>query len=248
MGSEERKIFIAFGIAAVYLGALMVYFVFNILRQQRKYKKLQKEKLITEIQTAERERNAIATELHNDIGPILSSIKMRLELINTNQVQELESVKLAINKSLSQLRSISKTLAPFSKLHNSFLDALKAYAQEVNIAGGLRIEIVELDTIQLSVEQNNQLYRMLQEIIQNTIKHAKASYLKMEISKEEDMMLIRTADDGVGYKMDNVRDQHKLGLGLIGIYSRVEFLNGSISKDDGKRPGTRYNIRIPIHA
>lgn len=247
MGTEERKIFIAFGWAAFYIGALMVYFIVNILRQQRKYKKLQKEKLISEIQASEIERNHIATALHNDIGPYLSSINMRLDLLKTTQPDDLAECKKALETCLMQIRALSKTLAPFSPHHNSFIDALKTYTRTINVLGKLTIEISERDHIQLSVEQNNQLYRILQEIIQNTIKHANASVLKIELSKEDQDMLIRTADDGMGYQFDALRAQHKLGLGLLGIYSRVEYLNGTLSKDDSKKRGTRYNIRIPIH-
>lgn len=246
MGTEERKIFIAFGWVATYIAALMIYFIVNLLRQQKKYKKLQKEKLISEIQASELQRNHIATELHNDIGPYLSSVKMRLELVQTAQTKELEICKNALDKCIVQIRTMSKTIAPFSDQHNSFIDALKTYVHAVNVSNSLSIELIELDKVQLSVDQNSQLYRLLQEIIQNTIKHAQASVLKIELSRSDNDMLIRTSDNGVGYDFDAVRSQHKLGLGLLGIYSRVDYLNGTISKDDSKRAGTRYNIRIPL--
>lgn len=246
MGSEERKIFIAFGVAAFFIGALVFYFIFNILRQQRKYRILQKEKLDAEINTSELERGNIATELHNDIGPYLSSIKLRLEIIQTEHTDDIEACKRALDKCISQIRDISKSLAPFSKYQHSFLDALHSYVFQVNISGNLKVEIIELNEIQLSVEQSNQVYRILQEVIQNTIKHAKASLLKIEISTSDGMMLVRTSDNGIGYKMDAVRSKNKLGLGLLGIYSKVDYLNGTISKDETTKTGTKYNIRIPI--
>jgi len=90
------------------------------------------------------------------------------------------------------------------------------------------------------------VYRILQEIIQNTIKHAQATTLSIEISKENKDMLIRTADDGVGFDIKKIKRDHKLGLGVLGIQSRVDFLNGSMSINPESKRGTQYNIRVPI--
>lgn len=247
MGTEERKIFIAFGIVASFIGLVIVFFFVNILKQQRRYKQLQKDKLNSEINAAETERNLIATELHNDIGPYLSSVKMRLDVINTNQYDELEACKTALDKCVLQIRNMAKAMAPLSIFEIPFQDALKKYVQEVNVAGRLRVELIEIERIKLTPDQNNQVYRILQEIIQNTIKHAHANVLKIEISKEADsILLIRTSDDGIGYDLESIRSQHKLGLGLLSIQSRIDYLNGTMNTSDEIKLGTKYNIRIPI--
>ena len=102
------------------------------------------------------------------------------------------------------------------------------------------------DQIKISSDQNNHIYRILQEVIQNTIKHAQASTLNIEISKDDDMVLIRTSDDGIGYQMHKIRHDKKLGLGLLGILTRVELLRGNIVQSPEIGNGTKYNIRIPI--
>jgi signal transduction histidine kinase len=193
------------------------------------------------------ERNLIATELHNDIGPYLSSVKMRLDVIESAQSEELDACKAALDKCVQQVRGMAIAMAPLSIFEIPFQDALKKYVQEVNVQGTLKIQLMELDLLPLTSDQNNQIYRILQEIIQNTIKHAQASNLLIEISREGDKtLLIRTSDNGVGYEMEKVRAANKLGIGLLGIQSRIEYLNGSISSSDETKLGTRYNIRIPI--
>jgi signal transduction histidine kinase len=138
-------------------------------------------------------------------------------------------------------------MAPLSIFEIPFQDALKMYIQEVNVHGTLKVELTEFDIVQLIPDQNNQIYRILQEIIQNTIKHAQASSLHIEISIEGDkILLIRTSDNGVGYDLDKVRAANKLGMGLLGIQSRIDYLNGSLSTSDETKLGTKYNIRIPI--
>ncbi len=246
MGTEERKIFIAFGIVSSFIGLLILFFFVNLLKQQRRYRQLQKDKLNSEINAAEMERNLIATELHNDIGPYLSSVKMRLDVILTTQTEELDACKIALDKCVQQVRGMAKAMAPLSIFEIPFQDALKKYVQEVNIRGDLKVQLMELEKVQLTPDQNNQIYRILQEIIQNTIKHAQATQLRIEISKEDNKLLIRTSDNGVGYDLEKVRAQNKLGLGLLGIQSRIDYLNGTMISSDEIKMGTRYNIRIPI--
>ena len=247
MGTEERKIFIAFGIVSTFIGLMILFFFINLLKQQRRYRQLQKEKLNSEINAAEMERNLIATELHNDIGPYLSSVKMRLDVIITTQTEELDACKAALDKCVQQVRGMAKAMAPISIFEIPFQDALRMYIQEVNVHGTLKVVLTEFDTVELLPDHNNQIYRILQEIIQNTIKHAQATSLHIEISREGDKtLLIRTSDNGVGYDLEKVRAANKLGMGLLGIQSRIDYLNGSLSTSDEINLGTKYNIRIPI--
>ncbi len=246
MGTEEREIFIAFSLVAGFLAILLTYFFISLFKQNRKYRRLQKEKLNAEINATEMERNLIATELHNDIGPYLSSIKMRLSLLATENKEDLLELKVALDKCVDQVRGMAKSLAPLAIFHIPLIDALKQYISQVSFDQSLKINLIEKVSPALSQEQSNQLYRILQEIILNTVKHAHATELNIEFSTEDDQLLIRTADNGVGYDAYQIRAQHKMGLGLLGIQSRIEYLNGSIVVSDEIKNGTRYNIRIPL--
>lgn len=246
MGTHEREIFIAFTLVAVFLAILIIVFFINLFKQNRKYRRLQKEKLNAEINATELERNLIATELHNDIGPYLSSIKMRLNLLETKNMDDLLEVKAALDKCVEQVRGMAKSLAPLAIFHITLTDALKQYIAQVRVDQSLKINLIELDEPILNQDQSNQLYRILQEIILNTVKHAHATALNIEFSREGNQLLIRTADNGVGYDAYEIRAKHKMGLGLLGIQSRIEYLNGTIVVSDEIQKGTRYNIRIPL--
>lgn len=246
MGPQEGNIFIAFSLVAAFLAALLAYFFISLFKQDRQYKKLQTEKLNAEINAAELERNLIATELHNDIGPYLSSIKMRLNLLETQNKEELVEVKDALDKCVDQVRGMAKSLAPLAIFHIALIDALKQYISQVSFDKSLKINLIEKYPPVLNQDQSNQLYRILQEIILNTVKHAKATELNIEFSKEGEQLLIRTADNGIGYDPYEIREKHKMGLGLLGIQSRIEYLNGHMVVAENIEQGTRYNIRIPI--
>jgi len=246
MGPQKGEIFIAFIAVACFLAGLMLFFFINLFKQNKKFKRLQKDKLNAEINATELERNLIATELHNDIGPYLSSIKMRLNLVETKNSDELLEVKDALDKCVGQVRGMAKALAPLSIFHIALIDALKQYISQISIDQSLKINLIEKNMPALGQDQSNQLYRILQEIILNTVKHAHATTLNIEFSKEKDLLLIRTADNGIGYDAYEIRAQQKMGLGLLGIQSRIEYLNGSLVLSDKVKNGTRYNIRIPL--
>lgn len=246
MGTQERAIFVAFSLVAGFLAVLLAFFLLSLFKQNRKYRRLQKEKLNAEINATEMERNLIATELHNDIGPYLSSIKMRLNLLETTNQADLLDVKAALDKCVDQVRGMAKSLAPLAIFHIPLIDALKQYISQVSFDQSLKINLIEKESPSLTQDQSNQLYRILQEIILNTVKHAHATELNIEFSKEEDQLLIRTADNGVGYDAYEIRATHKMGLGLLGIQSRIEYLNGTMVISDEIKKGTRYNIRIPL--
>ena len=246
MGTQEREIFVAFSLVAGFLAVLLSFFFLSLFKQNRKYRKLQIDKLNAEINATELERNLIATELHNDIGPYLSSIKMRLNLLETQNKEDLLEVKAALDKCVDQVRGMAKSLAPLAIFHISLIDALKQYIANLSLDQSLKIQLIEKEIPTLTQDQSNQLYRVLQEIILNTVKHAHATELNIEFSLEGDQFLIRTADNGIGYDAYEIRENHKMGLGLLGIQSRIEYLNGTMVSSDEIKKGTRYNIRIPI--
>ena len=246
MGTQEREIFVAFSLVAGFLAVLLSFFFLSLFKQNRKYRKLQIDKLNAEINATELERNLIATELHNDIGPYLSSIKMRLNLLETQNKEDLLEVKAALDKCVDQVRGMAKSLAPLAIFHISLIDALKQYIANISLDQSLKIQLIEKEIPTLTQDQSNQLYRVLQEIILNTVKHAHATELNIEFSLEGDQFLIRTADNGIGYDAYEIRENHKMGLGLLGIQSRIEYLNGTMVSSDEIKKGTRYNIRIPI--
>lgn len=246
MGAQERTILIAFLSVIGFIAAMLIYFFYNLFKQQRRYKILQQDKLNAEIATSEMERNFIATELHNDLGPYLSSVKMRLGLIASEEREHIKACEEALDFCVGQIRNLAKTLAPLSLYKLSFDEALQNYINKIKLDDQLAISLTIIEEVPLTEEQSSQLYRIMQEIILNTIKHAQAKTLRIELSREEDKLLIRTADDGKGYNMEKLREQNKLGLGLLGIQSRIDFLKGSMVSAEDFSKGTKYNIRIPI--
>jgi signal transduction histidine kinase len=245
---DKQYIIIVFLAVSIFIGLILAFFLVTFFLKEKRYRILQKQKLNAEVTAAELERSKIATQLHNDIGPFLSSVKMRLDLMQTNNEDEMDACKKVIDECVDQIRIMAKHLATLNDVEFSLEEAVRQYIEHINTKKKLVVQFQILEKIQMSPVQNSTLYRILQEIIHNTIKHANASLLKLEISSVNNEILIRTSDDGIGYDMNKVREQKKLGLGLLGIMTRVELLNGHLSQAPNTYPGTKYNITIPLDA
>ena len=242
----KQEILFFYILFSIFILILIIVFIVSIIKKEKKYRALEKDKLIAEFTASEKERNRISTQLHNEIGPYLSGIKIRLDSIRAENNPHLEECKLVLDQCIGQIRSISKSLAPINPLGSSFEDDLRQYIYKTNIHNQLKINLQVRNKLSLSIDQNNHLYRILQEIILNTIKHANAETLRIQIFQEGDELNIKTADDGIGFDMEKIKNLNRFGLGLLGIISRVEIMNGTIYQSPDLDKGTRYYITIPI--
>jgi hypothetical protein len=243
MVTKEGDIFKAFLGICIFIITLTTVFLRIFLKQQKKYQSLELEKLHAELKASQSERDDIATELHNDILPNLSTIHYWLHQINTREnVMILQSINL-LNETIDKSRNIIKSISPVSQFGLSFQSAIVDYIQSLKGKNELVINFIELDEIELGREHNNLIFRILQEIILNTLKHANAKRLDIEISKSNEFLLIRTADDGIGFQLSS---NFRTGYGLLSIESKVEFLNGVININELSKSGAQFNIKIPI--
>lgn len=246
MGTQERKIFIAFGLVALFLAIVIFIFIYMLMKQHAVYRLLEKEKTDAEFKAIEEERNEIATELHNEIGPVLIGIRLGLLSMKTFDPTALEDCAESLSKSIQQIRGLSHQLAPLSVYNVPFQRALEQYIDNIRGQGTLDISFHEQHDCALSPEAHSHIYRILQEIISNTLKHAQAARLVIETTVEDNQLVIRTADDGVGFDFRAKAHQSNMGLGLPSIERRVRLLKGTLHFPDDFKIGTRYNIRIPI--
>ena len=147
------------------------------------------------------------------------------------------------NETIDKSRNVIRNVSPVSIYGLSFQTAIIQYIQSLKEKNGLIIHFTELEEITCSNDQNNQIFRILQEIILNAVKHSKAKKLEIEISKSNNYLLIRTADDGIGF---DTTSNNRIGFGLLIIESKVDYLNGTLKINEENKKGTQFNIRIPL--
>ncbi len=209
------------------------------------YKK-QKEAKLALITGEENERKRIATELHDGLGGLLSTLKLNaesLELENKTHTKAYSNVLFLIDKACQELRLLSHNMLPSGIEHLGIELTLKSYIDK--LSSGINKPIL-LDTYGLESIRNKSLelhvYRICSELINNAIKHSQFKNLNVQLIKQNQTLTIIVADDGIGF--DPFDTAHS-GIGFISIRSRLEALAGDMKVDSLIGKGTTIIIEIP---
>jgi signal transduction histidine kinase len=158
---------------------------------------------------------------------------------------QVEACNHAISECVKQIKNLSRAISPISIYMLNFKEGIRYFIEQHGYNEMMNIEIIDETIVDLGKEANNQVYRILQEIVLNTVKHAQAKDLVIEISETEKELLIRTEDNGIGFSRSNVKLKKMSGLGLLSIENRIDYLNGTLIVNSEAKSGAQYNIRIP---
>ncbi len=200
----------------------------------------------------EKERRRIAQDLHDGVGQMLSAAKLNLSNLDSKITTPTEEQKLAMQNALSlvddsvkEVRAVSHNMMPNTLIKLGLASAVREFITKLGNAPTLKVdlEIVGLDT-RLDNQVETVLYRVIQEIVNNIIKHAKASQISMQLIRHETELNIMIEDNGVGFDTNQL-DTYE-GIGLKGIQTRIEFLNGIVHFDSSVGRGTTVIIDIPL--
>ncbi|WP_171036966.1 sensor histidine kinase [Maribacter algarum] len=195
----------------------------------------------------EQERKRLAADLHDGLGGRLSGISIKLSRLAENKKAEtllphLDDILGNLDDSLQELRGVARNLMPETLLKYGLKAAVEDYCstlgdKETNIT--LQFYNTE------NVTDKNELltlYRIIQELINNAIKHAKATEILVQCIVSDDKIDITIEDDGRGFEVDNVTK--KMGVGLTSLKNRVDYLNGTMDIRSEINEGTSINIQI----
>ncbi len=247
MDEKETGLYTAVLIVSFIVGIIITYFFISIIRQHRRNLELYKQSIFTEINTLERERSRMAADLHDEVGPVLSAVKLRLsslEIPDPEDQLELSKTNEQIDNLLRRMREISFDLMPNSLLRKGLPAAVQEFIEYCSKNTALHISFRHEDVF-LNQQQSINLYRIIQEIIHNTIKHAGASELLMEMKKEKSHLILTVRENGVGFDFISKSDEAK-GLGLRNLLSRIEIIGGQMFFESKKGKGTSYIFELPI--
>ncbi len=213
----------------------------NSLNEERKIRHRQ----ITEavITGQEKERTQLGEELHDNINQILASTKLYLECSLKDAKPRADLVnesKLLIEKAMTEIRKLSKTLLPPSLGEVGLLQALNELADNIKQVNELTISIHwnDVNENELPNKLKLTIFRIIQEQLNNVIKHAAAKHVIVSISKSNSTLSISVKDDGQGFEPEQKRN----GVGLRNITSRAEVNNGSVVIDS--KPGSGCELTV----
>jgi signal transduction histidine kinase len=212
-------------------------YIYNV-RKSRKIKSVFSQKLIEQI---DEERSRISKDLHDDIGQSLAVVKSKLNLFTTGKITQLEGVDTEIGDILEQTRVLSHQLHPTALEKIGLERALNSIIEKTQAGTDMLCNFdFELEGKEVDLETSSQIYRIIQECISNTIKHARASALKVSVERKNDELVVQYRDNGIGIS----DSQNKLGLGLLTIQERTAIIGGKLELKTGTNKGISLTITI----
>ena len=262
--SERTRQRNALRLGAILLGCLAVLIFFGLRSririnqkiadqraelQRQRIKQLEQEKkmaaLHAMLEGQEQERSRIANDLHDGLGGLLSAVKSHFGAsIKEPGNQDLQqTVNQLIDNACGEVHRISHNMMPRILSLSGLHGAIESLAQQLQ-RGGLdcELEMIGLKEAELSDTKATSIYRIIQELANNVVKHADAKSLFLQIIQREGNFTIIVEDDGCGFSVEEALQ--KDGLGLASIAARVEHLHGSIHWDSVPGEGTTVSLSV----
>lgn len=255
--SELRsKNYVIGGISGVLLlGGLLGYSYYRRYRlaQQAKLQKaiMREQELATQavLEAEENERKRIASDLHDGVGQLMSAARMNLSLISNEIEFGDERRKLAFDKALSlvddsckEVRTVSHNIMPNALLKSGLVSAIREFIQKID-ERALEVSLYT-DGINDRLPSNVEtvLYRVIQECVNNVIKHSGANTLDITLIKDDEGISVTIEDNGRGFDAKAETE----GIGLKNMQTRIHYLKGTIEWDSAPGKGTVVTIQVPV--
>ena len=225
--------------------------VLSISRNLKMRNELERKVLSAVIQTEERERERFSKDMHDGLGPMLSTVKLYVgELADAHTSEEekasyIKQVNEIIDEAVSSTREISNNLMPRVIHEYGVVKAIQAFCNKINLTNRIKIEFNSIGVDQ-TMDKNIQLilFRVISELINNTIKHAKATLISINIEANEGKIKVEFNDNGIGFNTEKIMSDKKIGIGLKSIISRIKSINGRCQFSSEEGQGFKIIIEI----
>jgi signal transduction histidine kinase len=218
---------------------------------QRKINELENTRKIETIssmlQGQEVERERIARDLHDSLGGLLSTVKLHFDAIQAKNPEitgqkEYNKAYTLLDEACNEVRTISSNMQPGALLKMGIVPAIKDLVNRIESEETPHIEFIEIGALNdLAIGVTLHIYRIVQELLYNCIKHAHAKEILIQLIRNEEDIEIMVEDDGAGFDMNQARK----GMGTENVAARVNFLKGEISIHSEIGVGTNTTITIP---
>jgi two-component system NarL family sensor kinase len=199
----------------------------------------------------EEERSRIAKDLHDGLGSLLSGTKLSFMNVREN-IPLTPETNAMFDKSLSMLdntigdlRKVAQNLMPEALVKFGLQEALRDFCNSIQSSTDIKVVYQQFgEKRKLNNTAEVFIYRMVQELVANILKHAKATEIMVQLMMDENSTSLTVEDNGKGFDLNTL--QHKNGAGIRNINYRVQYLNGTLDIDTTPGSGTSVNIQLPI--
>ncbi|MBF9223552.1 tetratricopeptide repeat-containing sensor histidine kinase [Hymenobacter ruricola] len=215
---------------------------------------LQQRRATAVLEAEEAERRRIGADLHDGVGQLLSVVKLNVHALGEELAPRLSPDEQRrfgdalglVDESVGEVRDISHNLLPNALIKRGLARAVREFLDKVQQPGRLRIhlETLGLDDTRLASNTESTLYRVVQEAVQNIVKHARASEINLQLIRHAHELTLLVEDDGAGF--DPAALGEGAGLGLRNMASRVAYLGGVLDVDSRPGRGTTVTATVPL--
>lgn len=250
MESQLVNLLIGASAGIMLLAGAVIFFV--VLYQQRILKnkleishlndEYQKKLLKATLQSQEEERNRIGVELHDSIGVQLSSIKMALQILAKDSDEDGSQLVSHLNDTIKQVRALSHEMMPAVLKKFGLIKAIEELFKKLPVETAFDCEITKIDIVE---GRQLLLFRILQELCNNSLRHGKASKIDLCIKNVNSKITVKYQDNGMGYPV-NVLENQK-GMGLLNVETRAQALEGSVKFYNSNGRGAVTYLEIPLY-
>lgn len=240
---QKQIIFLIVILVVLCLAFVTGFFYFRIKR-----KEFIKQKLIEAvIETESSERKRIARDLHDGLGPVLSAInhyfQAYIDAIDADKLFIQNKTQQVISGAIDEVSRISHNISPYILENHGLNIALNNFLSPLIHSSKIKIEYTSDIFERFDLNKELTIYRCITELLNNTMKHAEASKITLDIKNRENVMFISYTDNGKGFEPGPGK---KEGMGLYNIKNRVETFGGRLAIESPLKKGIRVNIEIPL--
>jgi PAS domain S-box-containing protein len=222
------------------------------IRDIRERKYAEQKVLNAVIQAEENERSRFAKDLHDDLGPILSSIKMYIQSLRTHEDSEdkkdlINRLIFTVDDSIKSIRRISYNLSSHLLQNMGLINALKTHVDRINLTDSLNVTFSHNFETDQRLASNIEIviYRVVLELITNSIRHSQGKQINVTLILNNDHLTVNYSDDGIGFDIDRILHDNTKGIGLKNILSRVRSIKGLLNFET-KKAGFNLSIDIKL--
>lgn len=244
MDADETTILYTLITGLCTLGLLITLFVTEIFSFKKKKNALRSNNLKEYFDLLETEKQRIGRDLHDDFGSSLLSIKLILQCI---EVQDEETAVLVskcegnIRNLMGKVRSIAYNMTPFTLQKKGLDAALEELVENMTEPAGINAVYFN-DAVVYNKEKSIYIYRIVQEVLNNLVKHSKATEFQLDINRKGNKIILFMEDNGIGFDLKNIDNS---GLGLRNISARAEFLKADVYLETEPGKGVEILVEIP---
>jgi len=229
---------------------LMRELFYSLKRAETERLRAEKRVINAIINTEENERKRFAKDLHDGLGPILSTVKMSLSALNsrikdTSGKVILDNTNHLVNEAISTIKDISNNLSPHVLTNFGLASAISAFTSKINQTKAVQIVFKSnMENQRLENEKEVVFYRAVCELINNSILHSGASRIEIELNKHEKFVTLQFYDNGRGFDTTTLSKEDLKGMGISNIETRVKAEEGVFVLESSPGKGTSALIKM----